>query len=334
MRKRKTRVAVPAPCSPPGSLTFQYNTQPDLANDTVHIRCLGAEPPPHRLMTLSSLSAPPHRKGTDRLQRLLQLRLEIPGNRQLRTRRDWTAEGALQAHVGPVQCFQGARGERFQSRHRPERCGKKQREGECRGRARRHLAEGRKGPEPPLPGGGRCPLGAEGKEAAEQVAAPTARQAEGQVEEIKVELSLGKVFLTCPGKEFNWWDMKSDRGRTKTLNFSTPDDQLERGWNFFCGQKNAKFWKIYLQIKGCKDCVELSFGLGAGIVVADLLLTLGVLLLVYFCSQKQQALFRPGAPRRLQGQQTDQPPPVPNPDYEPIRKGQREVYAGLEPQAS
>ncbi|XP_026536800.1 T-cell surface glycoprotein CD3 epsilon chain isoform X3 [Notechis scutatus] len=143
-----------------------------------------------------------------------------------------------------------------------------------------------------------------------------------------------KVFLTCPGKEFDWWDMKSDRGRTKTLNFSTPDDQLERGWIFFCGQKNAKFWKIYLQIKGCKDCVELSFGLGAGIIVADLLLTLGVLLLVYFCSQKQQALFRPGAPRRLKGQQTDQPPPVPNPDYEPIRKGQREVYAGLGPQAS
>ncbi|KAG8141717.1 hypothetical protein E2320_007270 [Naja naja] len=67
-------------------------------------RCLGAEPPPHPL-TLSSLFAPPHRKGTDRLQGLLQLRLEVPGNRQLRTRRDWTAEGALQAHVGPVQRF-------------------------------------------------------------------------------------------------------------------------------------------------------------------------------------------------------------------------------------
>lgn len=47
--------------------------------------------------------------------------------------------------------------------------------------------------------------------------------------------------------------------------------------------------------------MELSFGLGASIIVADLLFTLGVLLLVYFCSKKQQALFRAGAPRRLQG---------------------------------
>uniref|UniRef100_A0A8C6XXR8 CD3 epsilon subunit of T-cell receptor complex n=1 Tax=Naja naja TaxID=35670 RepID=A0A8C6XXR8_NAJNA len=159
-----------------------------------------------------------------------------------------------------------------------------------------------------------------------------ARQEEGQVKEIKVEISGGNVHLMCPGKEFKWWDMKSDRGNNNTLDISIPDDELERGGNFFCGQRSGKSWKIYLQIKGCKDCVELSFGLGAGIIVADLLLTLGVLLLVYFCSLKQQALFRPGAPRRLQGQQ-DQPPPVPNPDYEPIRKGQREVYAGLEPQA-
>nr|XP_021140888.1 T-cell surface glycoprotein CD3 epsilon chain isoform X2 [Columba livia] len=33
----------------------------------------------------------------------------------------------------------------------------------------------------------------------------------------------------------------------------------------------------------------------------------------------------------VRAQKMQRPPPVPNPDYEPIRKGQREVYAGLEP---
>ncbi|XP_034281042.1 T-cell surface glycoprotein CD3 epsilon chain [Pantherophis guttatus] len=162
----------------------------------------------------------------------------------------------------------------------------------------------------------------------------TARLVEGEVKEIKVKIASENVFLICPEEKSQWWDTNSQLGNKSTLDISGPDNllEIERGKEFSCGQ-NSKSWKIYLKIKGCKDCVELSFGLGAGIIVADLLLTLGVLLLVYFCSQKQQALFKPGAPRRLQGQQADHPPPVPNPDYEPIRKGQREVYAGLEPQA-
>ncbi|XP_032084736.1 T-cell surface glycoprotein CD3 epsilon chain isoform X2 [Thamnophis elegans] len=159
----------------------------------------------------------------------------------------------------------------------------------------------------------------------------------GEIKEITVEIASGNVFLTCPEEKSEWWDKKSDLGTSRILNISAPDDllEIERGKEFSCGQKKSKSWRIYLKIKGCKDCVELSLGLGAGIIVADLLLTLGVLLLVYFCSQKQPGLFRPGAPRRqrLQGQQADHPPPVPNPDYEPIRKGQGEVYAGLAPQA-
>ncbi|XP_039197727.1 T-cell surface glycoprotein CD3 epsilon chain [Crotalus tigris] len=166
----------------------------------------------------------------------------------------------------------------------------------------------------------------------------TASLVEREIEEIRVEISLGNVSLNCPGEKSQWWEANSSPRNSSTLVFSDSDHlfEIERGKELFCGQKsqNGKSWKIFLKIKGCKDCVELSFGLGASIIVADLLFTLGVLLLVYFCSKKQQALFRTGAPRRrLQGQQADHPPPVPNPDYEPIRKGQREVYAGLEPQA-
>ncbi|KAH0623400.1 hypothetical protein JD844_031673 [Phrynosoma platyrhinos] len=88
----------------------------------------------------------------------------------------------------------------------------------------------------------------------------------------------------------------------------------------------------------CEDCVELSLGLVAAAIVSDLLVTLGILCMVYFGCKKRVATFQGGAGgagthRQQRDQKVDRPPPVPNPDYEPIRKGQREVYAGLAPRA-
>ncbi|XP_063166963.1 T-cell surface glycoprotein CD3 epsilon chain [Candoia aspera] len=165
------------------------------------------------------------------------------------------------------------------------------------------------------------------------------RHVGGEAEEIGVEISSRIVTLICPGEK-SQWEKKTDSpflnpGNGNSLLASSPDalNKLEEGGEFFCKTSKNLRLKIYLKIRVCEDCVELSFGLGASIVVADLLLTLGVLFLVYFCCKQQPTFFRAGTPGRQQGQQADGPPPVPNPDYEPIRKGQREVYAGLEPRA-
>ncbi|XP_070621898.1 T-cell surface glycoprotein CD3 epsilon chain isoform X2 [Erythrolamprus reginae] len=160
----------------------------------------------------------------------------------------------------------------------------------------------------------------------------------GEAEEITVEIASGNVVLTCPGVKSRWTKSGSGTGEeSNVLEISDAKEllQIERGKQYSCNHNATQSLDIYLKIRGCEDCVELSLGLGAGILVADLLLTLAVLLLAYLCSQKQrQALFRPGAPRKPQGQQADRAPPVPNPDYEPIRKAQREVYAGLGHQPS
>nr|CAB46435.1 CD3 epsilon chain [Acipenser ruthenus] len=76
----------------------------------------------------------------------------------------------------------------------------------------------------------------------------------------------------------------------------------------------------------CETCVEVEVVPMIGIIFADLLVTAGVAILVYYWAQNRKgasamAPARPGRQNRA--------PPVPNPDYEPIRTGNREVYSGL-----
>ncbi|PKU37584.1 t-cell surface glycoprotein cd3 epsilon chain [Limosa lapponica baueri] len=84
------------------------------------------------------------------------------------------------------------------------------------------------------------------------------------------------------------------------------------------------------EVKVCANCEELDALAVTGIITADLLITFGVLILVYYFSKDRKGKASTSAGSRPRGQKVQRPPPVPNPDYEPIRKGQREVYAGLE----
>ncbi|XP_028564285.2 T-cell surface glycoprotein CD3 epsilon chain [Podarcis muralis] len=160
----------------------------------------------------------------------------------------------------------------------------------------------------------------------------------------KVGISGRRVTVTCPLENANWKLVNKKNGNynvteeNEILTIEAMNNMEVVKGDFTC-QNGTASRKIYLQIKACDDCMELSIGLVAGIVVADLLITLGIMFLVYYCSSKKPATSfgggatGGGARGRTRGQKVDRPPPVPNPDYEPIRKGQREVYAGLEPRA-
>ncbi|XP_008121077.1 T-cell surface glycoprotein CD3 epsilon chain [Anolis carolinensis] len=142
--------------------------------------------------------------------------------------------------------------------------------------------------------------------------------------EIRVDVWKGTVTLSCPTDATIQCSNQKEHRNPLILT-----DIVERREECTCGSS-----KLFLKVKVCQDCVELGLGLLAGIIVSDLLLTLGVLCLVYFCCKNRKARFRGGdgvgaARGRPPGPKADHPPPVPNPDYEPIRKGQREVYAGL-----
>ncbi|XP_042332890.1 T-cell surface glycoprotein CD3 epsilon chain isoform X3 [Sceloporus undulatus] len=166
-------------------------------------------------------------------------------------------------------------------------------------------------------GGGRRPLGV------------PAGSVWGEIGEIQVDISGSSVTLTCPAEEASWRHGKVE-GIENPLSLS---DNLEKGQMATCkaGQSTRA---VYVKVKACEDCVELGLGLVAAIITSDLLITLGVLCMVYFGCKNHAATFHgrvggAGTHGQPRDQKVDHPPPVPNPDYEPIRKGQREVYAGL-----
>ncbi|KGL78332.1 T-cell surface glycoprotein CD3 epsilon chain [Tinamus guttatus] len=149
-------------------------------------------------------------------------------------------------------------------------------------------------------------------------------------EEFLVEISGTTVTITCPVTEGTiTWDpavIKPSDDETKYI----IEDYDSSPLNLSCSSGGKKY-AMYLNARVCANCEELDALAVTGIVVADLLITLGVLILVYYFSKDRKGKTSTGAGSRPRGQKMQHPPPVPNPDYEPIRKGQREVYAGLEP---
>uniref|UniRef100_A0A8C4V138 T-cell surface glycoprotein CD3 epsilon chain n=2 Tax=Falco tinnunculus TaxID=100819 RepID=A0A8C4V138_FALTI len=148
-------------------------------------------------------------------------------------------------------------------------------------------------------------------------------------EEFLVEISGTTVTITCPLTEVRMsWEL-----------FGTPATSHERKYvienhdsspGYVSCSAGEKKYEMYLNVRVCANCEELDALAVTGIITADLLITFGVLILVYYFSKDRKGRASAGAGSRPRGQKTQRPPPVPNPDYEPIRKGQREVYAGLE----
>ncbi|NXD30265.1 CD3E protein, partial [Spelaeornis formosus] len=148
--------------------------------------------------------------------------------------------------------------------------------------------------------------------------------------EFLVEISGTTVTITCPFEDGDIrWDVFGRREDTKERKFIITDHDSTPA-NLSCSL-GAKKRQLYLNARVCANCEELDALAVAGIIAADLLVTLGVLILVYYFSKGRRGRASAAGDSRPRGQKTQRPPPVPNPDYEPIRKGQRELYAGLQP---
>ncbi|KAF1616031.1 UNVERIFIED_CONTAM: T-cell surface glycoprotein CD3 epsilon chain, partial [Eudyptes robustus] len=147
--------------------------------------------------------------------------------------------------------------------------------------------------------------------------------------EFLVEISGTTVTITCPLTEsdIDWkppGTKLADNNRKYII-----ENHDSSPINVSCSS-GRKTYELYLNARVCANCEELDALAVTGIITADLLITLGVLILVYYFSKDRKGRASASAGSRPRGQKMQRPPPVPNPDYEPIRKGQREVYAGLE----
>ncbi|XP_065508232.1 T-cell surface glycoprotein CD3 epsilon chain isoform X1 [Caloenas nicobarica] len=149
--------------------------------------------------------------------------------------------------------------------------------------------------------------------------------------EFLVEISGTTVTITCPLTEEGniVWEITGMKPTSQARKYVIENhDSSPTSVNCSLG---AKKHEMYLNVRVCANCQELDALAVTGIVTADLLITFGVLILVYYFSKDRKGRPSASAGGRPRGQKMQRPPPVPNPDYEPIRKGQREVYAGLEP---
>ncbi|NXA04848.1 CD3E protein, partial [Sapayoa aenigma] len=148
-------------------------------------------------------------------------------------------------------------------------------------------------------------------------------------EEFLVEISGTTVTITCPLAEGNIkWEGTGGTTGTEERKYIIKDHNSSPA-NLSCSSGSEKH-ELYLNARVCANCEELNALTVTGIIAADLLITLGVLILVYYFSKDRKGKANMSPASRPRGQKMQRPPPVPNPDYEPIRKGQREVYAGLE----
>ncbi|XP_035202122.1 T-cell surface glycoprotein CD3 epsilon chain [Oxyura jamaicensis] len=144
--------------------------------------------------------------------------------------------------------------------------------------------------------------------------------------EFQVYISGTTVTVSCPFPEPVTWSPKTSESGNNIYVIENHDSSP---LNLSCTSNNEKV-HMYLVARVCTNCRELDTLTVTGIIVADLLITFGLLILVYYFSKDRKGRPSAGAGSRPRGQKMQRPPPVPNPDYEPIRKGQREVYAGLE----
>ncbi|XP_075047553.1 T-cell surface glycoprotein CD3 epsilon chain isoform X2 [Mixophyes fleayi] len=136
----------------------------------------------------------------------------------------------------------------------------------------------------------------------------------------KVHISGLSVSIICP-KE----------GTLKMGKQVISENRKEHVVSDFSSSKNGLYEceneYLYLHAYVCETCTDVSITTVALVLIADCLVTLGVSFIVYFgCRRKS------GGGVANEGHKKDnkeRPPPVPNPDYEPIRKGKQEIYNGL-----
>ncbi|XP_030320623.1 T-cell surface glycoprotein CD3 epsilon chain isoform X1 [Calypte anna] len=132
-------------------------------------------------------------------------------------------------------------------------------------------------------------------------------------QEFLVEISGTTVTITCPLTEGSIaWEITGIQPESKERKYVI-ENHDSSPTNVSCSTDDKKH-EMYLNARVCTNCEELDALAVTGIIVADLLITFGVLILVYYCGKNRKGKGSTGS--RLQGQKMQRPPPVPNPDYE------------------
>lgn len=111
-----------------------------------------------------------------------------------------------------------------------------------------------------------------------------------------VSIWMDEVTLTCPDTGFWFWKNGSSVGKNSTsqykYQYSGNKDIL------YCS--NTETYYFYIQGKPCRNCVELDASVFAVVIVADVLVTVLIMVIVYKCSKKKPGATASNASRSRQ----------------------------------
>ncbi|KAK6295775.1 T-cell surface glycoprotein CD3 epsilon chain [Coregonus clupeaformis] len=141
------------------------------------------------------------------------------------------------------------------------------------------------------------------------------------------------VTMTCPegglrnkdGSSITLYHDVGDKNKTIIKDYVENDNR-----HYYCDTKLSPpngSYHIYIKGKVCENCFELDATLVVKVMVGDLLVTGGVILIVYLWAQKKSG---PAAPQKPTSRSAGRGPPVvPSPDYESLSAATRstDIYA-------
>ncbi|XP_076833287.1 T-cell surface glycoprotein CD3 epsilon chain-like [Brachyhypopomus gauderio] len=135
------------------------------------------------------------------------------------------------------------------------------------------------------------------------------------------------VTLQCPFEPTSWKILDKTEDK-KNQTYTIENYNEENDGQYSCKQIQDTILEYYFftKVKVCENCVELDTSLASGIIIGDMLLTLGVSLIVYLYARMKSG---PAAPQRAAHiRQTGAPTP-PDPDYQMLNPATRstDVYA-------
>ncbi|RXN02441.1 T-cell surface glyco CD3 epsilon chain [Labeo rohita] len=142
------------------------------------------------------------------------------------------------------------------------------------------------------------------------------------------EITKDSVILTCPEGQDGTVEWYKNKVKTSihSLTYEVKAEQGTVTGFYRCEHGNVKH-VFYLNVKVCDNCYELSGLMAWGTILGDVLVTGGVILIVYIFATKNSG----GTQQRASNSRSLNPPRPPNPDYEALDPKMRSnaVYAGL-----
>ncbi|KAF4085755.1 hypothetical protein AMELA_G00098510 [Ameiurus melas] len=148
-----------------------------------------------------------------------------------------------------------------------------------------------------------------------------------------VSFSGTTVTLTCPAENEDriQWNKYGESSSLNGTEFTySIDNYNDKKEGFYSCRYGTDSHHFYIKAKVCEGCVDMDMMVAFGVVFADVLITLGIVAIVYFCAKSKAgtaAPQRPTQPRQPRGPARGPPPP--DPDYQPLNPATRsnDVYA-------